>query len=310
MVLYPFFNGALNIKDSFAWETVTELFLKEYLLFSNEVDPPMTAVSEVVVTITQRYPASSVSVSSTSVSSTRAKRPPEQRRLDETEEGTEEATAPPMDSLVILFNVDMSYRSAYTDYNLAQLVGSAFDSPRKQLEYIAALQDKSSTFDSVEEAKVSLDGFVPAPIQESSQLNKNDRDAVNIALIVGSCFGALALIILVGLFVTRRRGGDNRSGKSSTEQDRTPTTRHENIGTEIAFVPQGDVSTLGDPLFGHGVMMTMGSVGKTEITARYVCVRACVYLCGKRERLWRNSNYSLLALYVSNFLFHICTIIL
>ena len=88
---------------------------------------------------------------------------------------------------------------------------------------------------------------------------------VDIAVIVGASVGGVASIILIILVFLRRRSGKIIEEEEGIAETKAPPSTSKNIA-EILVEPQDDVSTLGDPMFGHGGMM-MGSMDKDEMTA-------------------------------------------
>jgi len=230
MQLSPYPGGEpLSVKDAFIWETVTEDFIKKHLL-SNDVNPPIRDLDDVIASMNQ-------------LSSTDAQ----------------------ADFLNIIFDIEISYRSESDGYDAKELVYSAFDSPSKSDEYIKELRDKSSTFSSLKQVEVTVEGYVPNLIQDSSNSN---IDKVDIAVIVGASVGGAASIILLLLLFLRRRGGKGITQKETQETHTTPSTNKKNIkvSTEILVEPQDDISTLGDPMFG----MVGMDAAKDDKTARYV----------------------------------------
>jgi LPXTG-motif cell wall-anchored protein len=179
-----------------------------------------------------------------------------------------EETDQRQDALLVVFDVYIDFRSVSRDQNVASWVFSAFDASLDRAEYVMDLQQRSATFNPVEDVETTVEGYVPPP----AQLPDSGSSKANVAVIVGAIVGGLALIILVALLVMRRRNGKKAVVASEYERQSqtSPSTNTQNVkvSTEILVEPQDDVSTLGDPMFGAGGMM-MSNMEKDEVTARY-----------------------------------------
>jgi len=175
LMLNPFWKH-LSKTSSWELETAMELYLGKYLL---SLTKDVAEVANVGVRITQMYPA---------------------RRCIWG------------DSLEMLFTIEMLLRSTYVDNRFdsggIELVLSAFDSPAKQADFISELSTLSSTFDSIQEARVERKGSPLCPERESESIIASDygtgfedassaniRSVVSISAIFIGCFGALTFIL-------------------------------------------------------------------------------------------------------------------
>ena len=168
-----------------------------------------------------------------------------------------------VDSYAIEFDLSIEYRSSRDDYDFDGLVWSAFDSPQRQTAYANRLKEESKIFRTVQGVEVVVEGYKPPPepiivIQESKKADT--------AVIVGSTVGSVAFIILIVLLVLRGRSSKSVEEKEAIETHASPsTTKNVKVSTEILVELQDDISTLGDPMFGQGMMMR--GVERDEMTA-------------------------------------------
>jgi len=212
-------------------------------------------------------------------------------------------------SLYVMYTVDMLYRSAASpqEYNPDELVYDAFDSRIDRANYMVALQDQSSTFDAIDLVQVTIPGYDPAsPTQApnsgggTAPVNPDEqKESVDIAIIVGAVIGGVALIILIVLLVVRLRSNQQTQKNNTTTTDPgkdTNTTaaasvknmfgmdveKAENssgtplssvlqqqtqavkVSAEIVVTREDDISTLGDPIGLGG--MYMGGIHKDDHT--------------------------------------------
>jgi len=255
MILSPFPNGQTLDKSGIeVWEQVTERFLEEY--FSNVVEPSMMGVTVWTQVLNVRYPVADVNDATGS-----------SRRLQQ-----DDSKDPSTESLAIEFDLKIFYRSFADDYDLDQLVWSAFDSPRDKTIYVSRLQRRSEAFRPVQDVGVKLDGYEPPPtlaptrIPTRAPTQAPKPEKADSAVIVGASLGSVAFVILIVLLFLRHRTSKTLDDNKVTETVVTPTTTgNVKVSTEILVEPQDDVSTLGDPTFGQGMMM--GGIEKDEMTA-------------------------------------------
>ena len=236
----------LQRRDSLGWETVTENFIMRFLL----------------------SPEAGLSLKDTEIRADIVK----QSILVQEGTGTtrrflqDNSVESKKESLVIQYNLIIDYRSTSYDYDINELVWSAFDTPEKQAKYIKDLQDRSGVFDPVTEVEVEVDGYSPP----RTPVPKPPDEGVDLAVIIGSSVGGVAFIMLIVLLCLRSRTGESVDEKAIAETQATPSTaKNIKVSTEILVEPQDDVSTLGDPMFGQGGMI-MGGIERDEMTATYV----------------------------------------
>lgn len=263
--MLPFTEGSeLGTQDVFSWEEVTEDFIRQHIL-ETSVDPP---IFDLVVrtNLDQQIPGGTVvqdGTTSDESGETRRLRSLQESAGDQSGDGT---VVTPSDTLNVIFTVSLRYRSESRDQDIAQLVGSAWDTTLDRANYVIDLQDQSNTFNQVQDVDVMVSGYVPPPPTPAPS-----DDNANIAVIVGASVGGAALLVLsVLLFMTMRRRNRGSVKAVDTEESKgTPTTKQNvKVSTEIVVEPQDDVSTLGDPMFGQGGMMLAAGLEKDEVTAR------------------------------------------
>ena len=255
MALFPFPDGeTLNRPDSVDWSSVTEGQIRKSIL-SSEIDPPVDLESVRTTIEIQVPPGDRTAVTSGNSS----------ERVLQTEE--EDAATLQPDALLIVFDVYLDFRSVSNEQDVDSWVFSAFDTSLDRAEYVMDLQQKSSTFNPVEDVETTVEGYVPPPTD--APISGDDNTGV--AVIVGGTIGGVALATLVVLLVLRKRNGKKAVVASENERQShtSPSTNPQNVkvSTEILVEPQDDVSTLGDPMFGAGGMM-MNNLEKDEVTAR------------------------------------------
>ena len=254
MALFPFPDGeTLGRADRVDWSAVTESQIRGSIL-NSEIDPPVDLESVRTSIEIQVPPGGRTAVSSGNSS---------QRLLQE-----EEAAATlQQDALLIVFDVYIDFRSVSNEQDVDSWVFSAFDTSLDRAEYVMDLQQKSPTFNPVEDVETTVEGYVPPPTEAPSSGGGN----TNVAVVVGGTIGGVALSTLIILLVMRRRNGKKAVVASEFERQSqtSPSTNPQNVkvSTEILVEPQDDVSTLGDPMFGAGGMM-MNNLEKDEVTAR------------------------------------------
>lgn len=254
MALFPFPDGeTLGRADRVDWSAVTEGQIRSSML-NSEIDPPVDLESVRTSIEIQVPPGGRTAITSGNSS---------QRLL----QAEEDAATLQQDALLIVFDVYIDFRSVSNEQDVDSWVFSAFDTSLDRAEYVMDLQQKSSTFNPVEDVETTVEGYVPPPTQAPSSGGGN----ANVAVVVGGTIGGVALITLIVLLVMRKRNG--KKAVVASEQERqsqtSPSTNPANVkvSTEILVEPQDDVSTLGDPMFGAGGMM-MNNLEKDEVTAR------------------------------------------
>ncbi|KAL3919332.1 MAG: hypothetical protein SGILL_003807 [Bacillariaceae sp.] len=251
MALFPFPEGEiLGRSDQVDWSATTERQIRNSMS-SSEIDPPVIIDNLRTSIEVQIPPGSGTAIASGNST---------QRLL----QGDVESILQP-DALNIVFEVFIDFRSVSKDQDVDSWVFNAFDTSLDRAEYVLDLQQKSSTFNPVEDVETTVEGYDPPPTQAPS----SGGNGANVAVIVGASVGGTALVTLIVLLVMRRRKGKGSIvGALDDRQTHTsPTTQPQNVkvSTEILVEPQDDVSTLGDPMFGAGMMMN--NVEKDEATA-------------------------------------------
>ena len=300
MRLYPFPNAqTLYGNDAAVWIAETEAAIQRHL----ETITYPAALDDPSVTVTIREQVNDAEYGLGG----RTRRQRRQRRGQEQEQrGLQDTTT--TSSLYVTYTVDMLYRSAASpqEYNPDELVYDAFDSRIDRANYMVSLQDQSSTFDAIDLVQVTIPGYDPAsPTQApngggTQPVNPDEqKESVDIAIIVGAVIGGVALIILIVLLVVRLRSNQQTQKNTNTTTDPgkdTNTTaaasvknmfgmdveKAENtsgtplssvlqqqtqavkVSAEIVVTREDDISTLGDPIGLGG--MYMGGIHKDDHT--------------------------------------------
>lgn len=165
-------------------------------------------------------------------------------------------------SLIVEFNVFVTFRSVSTDHDLDEFVFSGWDAPDEKESFIERLKSLSSFFQNIKEVNVEVEGFIPrraVPVQPAD-------DALDIAVIAGGAGGGALLILLCGYLYVRSKT-DKELTHDAYNQNKPSAQSGQRIAAEILVEPQDEVSTLGDPMFAPGGML-IGSLEKDEVTAR------------------------------------------
>lgn len=227
----------LSAREERAWLSVTQNFVEQYL--QTELTNPQIIQLEIV----EQCPGSSLQ--NTNGCS--------RRFMQEVSGDTL------VDSLVLEFEMKILYNAATEESDLNQLVWSAFEAPGGKQQYISELKGQAGGgFVSVQAMEIAVEGYVPPT-------SGPDRP-VNVAVIAGASVGSVALVVLVMLLFLRNRSSKSLDDNKVSETQATPSTsKNVKVSTEILVEPQDDVSTLGDPMFGQGMMM--GGMEKDEMTA-------------------------------------------
>jgi hypothetical protein len=163
-------------------------------------------------------------------------------------------------SLIIEFNIALSYRSIGKEHDLDELVFSAWDAPDEKESYVNRLKSKSSYFRDIEEVNVEVEGFIP----KTPDPEDPDDGGLGIAVIGGGAGGGALLVLLCGFLYIRNK--NNKEEQAHYDRSKATKAAEQRIAAEINVEGQDDVSTLGDPMFNPGGML-MGSLEKDEGTA-------------------------------------------
>ena len=132
------------------------------------------------------------------------------------------STSPQLNnSLIIEFNVALSYRSIIKDHQLEEYVFSAWDSEAKKAAYLKRLK-KSDYYSDVEEIQVEVQGFIPRTLPPQPE----DDEGLGLWIIVGASVGGGAFLILCIILICRSRNknisdeGNDRTKASSVSHQR------------------------------------------------------------------------------------------
>lgn len=191
-------------------------------------------------------------------------------------------------SLIVEFNVFVSFRSVRKDHDLDEFVFSAWNAPNEKKSFINRLKSLSSFFQNIEEVNVEVEGFVP----KLPDPDDPAEDGPDIAVIAGGAGGGALLLLLCGYLYVRNKS--EKDEMNDYDQTKATTQSGQRIAAEILVEPQDEVSTLGDPMFAPGGML-IGSLEKDEVTAsvgddydyarQYRNERNPASLAGDRSRL-------------------------
>ena len=88
-------------------------------------------------------------------------------------------------SLIVEFNVFVTFRSVSKDHDLDEFVFSAWDAPNEKKSFINRLKSLSSFFQNIEEVNVEVEGFIPRGIDPVDPAG----DGPDIAVIAGGAGG-------------------------------------------------------------------------------------------------------------------------
>lgn len=163
-------------------------------------------------------------------------------------------------SLIVEFNVFVTFRSVSKDHDLDEFVFAAWDAPSEKRSFINRLKSLSSFFQNIEEVNLEVEGFIPKrpdPVDPA-------EDGPDIAVIAGGAGGGALLLLLCGYLYVRNKS--DKEGINDYDQTKATAQSGQRIAAEILVEPQDEVSTLGDPMFAPGGML-IGSLEKDEVTA-------------------------------------------
>jgi hypothetical protein len=163
-------------------------------------------------------------------------------------------------SLIIEFNIAISYRSIGKEHDVDELVFSAWDAPDEKQSYVNRLKSQSSFYKDIEEVNVEVEGFIP----KTPDPEDPEDDVLGIAVIAGGAGGGVLLVLLCGFLYIRNK--NNNEEEAQYDRSKATEAAGQRIAAEIMVEGQDDISTLGDPMFAPGGML-MGSVEKDEATA-------------------------------------------
>jgi hypothetical protein len=112
-------------------------------------------------------------------------------------------------SLIIEFNVQISYRSVGKEHDLDELVFSAWDDDAKKDVYLNRLKAQSSHYRDVDFINVEVEGFIPKP----KPIDPDEGSSI--AGIAGGAGGGAVLLLLCGFFYFRSRNNTNEGPGSN-----------------------------------------------------------------------------------------------
>ena len=216
MVMSPYTSDNVLVGDSIIfWESVTRSHIEKHLLRSG-VDPPLLLLQKVGTNIVgQNIPV---------VAS-----PGDGRRLRRLQDNRQESAPVSLSqdgddsSLIIVFDVAVSFRSESQELDVRALIYSAWDSPDDRAEYVQALQAESNVFSEINDARVEVEGFRP-PTDDNTGDGGGDSESIGIAVIAGASVGGVALLFLIGFFIMRRQNGSKSNPHRQQDSKTTPET--------------------------------------------------------------------------------------
>jgi hypothetical protein len=159
--------------------------------------------------------------------------------------------------LTFLYNVEIDIRSPVQNYDVNQFITGPLDTTQEQTDFARYLRSTNCTvYTFATTAKVILPSNSLVPSQGGQQSSPSKRQ--HIGLIVGVIFAAVAVAMLVALFlVNRERQGNANSKQQAPSSPLADMDAHDDgflsrIGMQVS--PDGDVSTLSDPIPLHNAI--------------------------------------------------------
>ena len=204
------------------WESVTSQHILQHLRNNAGIDPPLIDLQVGTNIVSQGFPSSSNNSNNNNDgggngdSSSRLLLRRTLRQLQDTMGSNEER------SLIIQFDVAVSFRSETDDYDIPSFVYGAFDEESDRERFIRSLQSRSSTFDDIDDVLVQVRGFEPPPPKESKE-----EEGIGLPVIIGAAVGGAALIFLIAFIIFRRRHSQKRSQTSQ----RSSQPQSKNVAT-------------------------------------------------------------------------------
>jgi hypothetical protein len=237
------------------YEQETTNFIKSSILTQDFGDAGLTYLFVDTIVAAQKLVAPSASPSSST---------DRNRMLSTNRNLQQNSSSSSLDSLEVLMDVQVDYRSTNTDYSASIWVADAFNSASKRASYVAKLvATKDPTFANLETlTSVLVDGS--APIENPDTPSPSNSNGTTIGIIVGSVVGGILLLALAVVGVKRMGGRDKGGAASQGHYPTTATTGSPPLvleddpkfTTEIVVERQDDISTIGDPFVYGGMMMT------------------------------------------------------
>jgi len=152
--------------------------------------------------------------------------------------------------LRIVSDIEIKFRSENKTALVEEIVGGAFNEAEERTSYIDGLRQRGGgrLFQGITGLGVQVGGNMIKV--EQKPLPETDESS-NLLPVVGGIAGGIAIV--VGLFLLFRR---KKYPKEDITFATTKETRPgERINTDILVEPQDEVSTLGDPLYGKGMLI-------------------------------------------------------
>jgi len=145
-------------------------------------------------------------------------------------------------------------RSAKT-FDAANWIVDAFSTDDDRALYLETLKNTGDpAFSDVEDLSIFVDGKLI--LDEELAGSKDDS---MIWIIIGAVGGFVLLLLLIVYLYCRRKGkGKLEDGKEATTAVSNTDAQHGFAAEIMVDRHQDDVSTLGDPVFGHGAMLLTG----------------------------------------------------
>jgi hypothetical protein len=246
-------SGLMKNRSVLIYEQETTNFIKSSILTQDFGDAGLTYLFVDTIVATQKLVAPSAS-------------PTDRNRMLSTNRNLQQnsSSSSSLDSLEVLMDVQVDYRSTNTDYSASIWVADAFNSASKRASYVAKLvATKDPTFANLETlTSVLVDGS--APIENPDTPSPSNSNGTTIGIIVGSVVGGILLLALAVVGVKRMGGRDKGGAASQGHYPTTATTGSPPLvleddpkfTTEIVVERQDDISTIGDPFVYGGMMMT------------------------------------------------------
>lgn len=168
--------------------------------------------------------------------------------------------------LQITLDAAVTFRSANTYDDIVPLIGGTFNSDVERALYVNSLKESGvSSFSSINTVQVFVNG--EAPEEEKGMVPANEKKNLSIFIIVGAAAGGVAVLILAGLFVCRKKKstGALKGTLPFHDSQKTSPTNAGLLSQDIIVDNQDDISTLEDPTYAGGMMhMAGGSVYKDD----------------------------------------------
>ena len=153
------------------------------------------------------------------------------------------------------------------------MIGDAFNNELERETFVGRLSTQNSFFEQAAVDKVEVEGVEPE--EEKPEGDDGSGGGATTLIIIACAAGGVCLALMaLGVLAVRRSSSFKSLGTPEEDemigeeqsQSQTPTESKLAVSTEILVERQDDISTLGDPVFGLGGMMT-GNAERDEQTA-------------------------------------------